>query len=102
MHRILQNYVWLYFMKDKLIDHVSDAAEMPKDVALKAPILTLTGRTELTIENYRGIQEYSVLLIRVQTGSGEVRIKGKNLWIEYYTNLEMLIRGRIIAVEFKN
>ena len=45
MHRILQNYVWLYFMKDKLIDHVSDAAEMPKDVALKAPILTLTGRT---------------------------------------------------------
>ena len=42
MHRILQNYVWLYFMKDKLIDHVSDAAEMPKDVALKAPILTLT------------------------------------------------------------
>ena len=31
MHRILQNYVWLYFMKDKLIDHVSDAAEMPKD-----------------------------------------------------------------------
>ena len=54
MHRILQNYVWLYFMKDKLIDHVSDAAEMPKDVALKAPILTLTGRTELTIENYRG------------------------------------------------
>ena len=88
MHRILQNYVWLYFMKDKLIDHVSDAAEMPKDVALKAPILTLTGRTEL--------------LIRVQTGSGEVRIKGKNLWIEYYTNLEMLIRGRIIAVEFKN
>ena len=32
MHRILQNYVWLYFMKDKLIDHVSDAAEMPKDV----------------------------------------------------------------------
>ena len=102
MHRILQNYVWLYFMKDKLIDHVSDAAEMPKDVALKAPILTLTGRTELTIENYRGIQEYSELLIRVQTGSGEVCIKGKILWIEYYTNLEMLIRGRIIAVEFKN
>ena len=94
MHRILQNYVWLYFMKDKLIEHVSDAAEMPKDVALKAPILTL--------ENYRGIQEYSELLIRVQTGCGEVRIKGKNLWIEYYTNLEMLIRGRIIAVEFKN
>ena len=35
MHRILQNYVWLYFMKDKLIDHVSDAAEMPKDVVVK-------------------------------------------------------------------
>lgn len=89
-------------MKEKLINYMSEAAEMPKDVALKAPILTLTGRTELTIENYRGIQEYSDLLIRVQTGCGEVRIKGKNLWIEYYTNMEMLIRGQILAVEFKN
>lgn len=94
--------MWLYFMKEKLIGHMSEAVDVPKDVALKAPILTLTGRTELTIENYRGIQEYSDLLIRVQTGCGEVRIKGKNLWIEYYTNMEMLIRGRILAVEFKN
>ena len=81
---------------------MSEAAEMPKDVALKAPILTLTGQTELTIENYRGIQEYSDLLIRVQTGCGEIRIKGKNLWIEYYTNMEMLIRGRILADELQN
>lgn len=94
--------MWLYFMKEKLIDHMSEAVDVPKDVALKAPILTLTGRTELTIENYRGIQEYSDLLIRVQTGCGEVRIKGSNLWIEYYTNMEMLIRGRILAVEFKS
>ena len=36
MHRILQNYVWLYFMKDKLIDHVSDAGRNAKGCSVKS------------------------------------------------------------------
>lgn len=91
-----------FFMKEELLSHVSDSVKLPKDVAFHAPVLTLTGRTELVIENYRGIQEYTDLLIRVQTASGEIRIIGKGLWIEYYTNMEMLIRGRIRSVEFQN
>lgn len=91
-----------FFMKEQLISQVSEAAHLPIDVTLGAPILTLTGRTKLVIENYRGIQEYTDLLIRVQTADGEIRITGKDLWVEYYTNLEMLIRGRIRSVEFQN
>lgn len=91
-----------FFMKEEFLSQVSEAAKLPKDVALHAPILTLTGRTELVIENYRGIQEYTDQLIRVQTASGEIRIAGKGLWVEYYTHMEMLIRGRIQSVEFQN
>ena len=101
MHRILQNYVWLYFMKDKLIDHVSDAAEMPKDVALKAPILTLTGRTELTIENYRGILEYTQNVILLQGKTCQVCLEGNGLSIDYYTNEDMKVVGFIKSIEFE-
>ena len=92
--------MWLYFMKDKLIDHVSDAAEMPKDVALKAPILTLTGRTELTIENYRGILEYTQNVILLQGKTCQVCLEGNGLSIDYYTNEDMKISGCIAAVRF--
>ena len=67
---------------------------MPRDVVMGASVITITGRNEICIENYRGILEYTDLLIRVQTKSGQIRLSGKNLQIEYYTNDEMKITGR--------
>lgn len=89
-------------MNEKMLDQMSAAAGLPKDVALKAPILTLTGHTELTVENYRGILEYSELKIRIQTACGEICIQGSRMWIEHYTNTEMLVHGRILTIELKS
>ena len=49
------------------INRMADAANMPKDVVLGVPILTMTGQNEVSVENYRGIIEYTDLLIRIQT-----------------------------------
>ncbi len=35
-----------------------------------------------------GILEYTDLLIRVQTKSGQIRLSGKNLQIEYYKTMK--------------
>lgn len=86
--------------KKTLKTRVADAASMPKDVILGVPIVTLTGQIEVCIENYRGIIEYTDLLVRVQTKIGQVKIIGKRLQIEYYTNDEMKVTGRITAVEY--
>lgn len=86
----------------KLLNQVSDASGIPKDVVLGAPILTMTGQTELLIENYRGILEYTDLLVRIQTKAGQIRITGKRLQIEYYTNDEMKITGKVTAIEYIN
>ena len=40
---------------------------MPKDVVLGASVVTVIGNGEISIENYRGILEYTGELIRVQT-----------------------------------
>lgn len=86
----------------RLLDQMSEISGMPKDVALGAPILTATGQTELMIENYRGILEYTELMVRVQTKAGQIKITGKRLQIEYYTNDEMKITGRIRQIEYIN
>ena len=79
---------------------MADAANMPKDVVLGVPILTMTGQMEVSVEDYRGILEYTDLLIRVQTKIGQIKIIGKSLQIDYYTNDEMKVTGHIDSIEY--
>jgi sporulation protein YqfC len=85
----------IFMDREQLAERFAEAASMPRDVVMGASVITITGRNEICIENYRGILEYTDLLIRVQT-----RLSGKNLQIEYYTNDEMKITGRIVQLEF--
>lgn len=86
----------------KFLGHVSDMSGMPKDVIMGAPILTVIGQMELLLENYRGILEYTECIIRIQTRIGQIRILGKNLQIEYYTNDEMKITGKVTEIKYVN
>lgn len=85
---------------ERLKERLVSAANMPKDVVLGASVVTILGTGEVCIENYRGIIEYTDSLIRVQTKGKQIRLKGKQLQIEYYTNDEMKITGCIGSLEF--
>ena len=79
---------------------MAEAACMPKDVVLGVPIVTIIGECEINIENYRGIIEYTDLLIRIKIKNGQIKIIGKRLQIEYYTNDDMRIVGKIDKIEY--
>lgn len=83
-----------------LKSRLAAAAGMPKDVVLGAAVVTLLGDSEVCIENYRGIVEYTECLVRIQTKGKQIRLHGKNLQIEYYSNYEMKITGMICSLEF--
>ncbi|MCI9440869.1 MAG: sporulation protein [Ruminococcus sp.] len=83
-----------------LKSRLASAANMPKDVVLGASVVTILGDSEVCIENYRGIVEYTECLIRVQTKGKQLRLHGRNLQIEYYTNDEMKITGHICSLEY--
>lgn len=85
---------------DRLKEKLASATSMPKDVVLGASVVTISGNNEVCIENYRGIIEYTDVLIRVQTKGCQIRLVGRNLQIEYYTNDEMKISGRICSLEY--
>ena len=94
-------------MRSENSDHtfrykLADLSEVPKDVAMGFPVLTMIGQMELNIENYRGIIEYTDVLIRIQTKAGQLRINGRVLSIAYYTNDEMKINGRIDSIEYQH
>ena len=79
---------------------MADAANLPKDVVLGVPILTLTGHYEVNLENYRGIQEYTEQQIRINVRSWQIRITGKSLEINYYTTTDMKITGKVEKIEY--
>lgn len=81
-------------------EKVIEAVQVPKDAALGYPVLTIMGNQEVCIENYRRLLEYTQELIRIQSKTGQIKIVGVELQIEYYTNDEMKIKGTISVVEY--
>ena len=74
--------------------------QIPKDLALQESLVTLSGSSEILVENYRRILEYEENIIRILLKKGRMRIEGEHLCIAYYSRDEMKITGFIQAVFF--
>ena len=79
-----------------------ESLELPKDLVYGAVLVSITGRQEMLIENYRGILEYTKNHISLQTKTCRLVVHGKDLDISYYTNEEMKITGRIDSVRYED
>lgn len=87
-------------MKESLKKKMTSATNLPKDVILGVPIITMTGQLEVCVENYKGILEYTDTKIRIRSKIGQIKVVGENMQIEYYTNDEMKITGHIKTIEY--
>ncbi|MCD7981585.1 MAG: YabP/YqfC family sporulation protein, partial [Clostridiales bacterium] len=73
---------------------------LPGDLVFGDAIVTITGRREMTVENYRGILVYEETVVRLSLKKGQILISGNALHIDYYTNDDMKISGRIDRLEY--
>ena len=46
---------------------IAEKLNIPEDIAEGLPIVTVTGKDEVYVENYKGIIEYGQNCIRIQT-----------------------------------
>lgn len=86
--------------KPKIKEKVADVLELPREVVLNVPKLTMVGSRNLMIENYKGIIEYDNTLIRVNTGTGMIRITGERLFLKEITSEDIMVDGEIKSLEF--
>lgn len=75
--------------------------DMPQDVILDSPKITVISDNSLTIENYTGILEYSDLQIRIKTKEKIVSVVGTRLCICVITDSYILIEGIIELVRWE-
>lgn len=85
---------------DNIKTNIADVLELPKEVILDLPKITLVGSIQLYIENHKGIIEYNKESIRINSKAGVIKIIGKNMVIKNIVSEEVSITGEIINIEF--
>lgn len=77
-----------------------ESLKLPRDSVLGDSIVTITGNTEIFVENYKGILQYSGECILLQGKHCKIELTGKRLHIVYYTNEDMKICGLLESVRY--
>lgn len=80
---------------------VARALELPPDVLLDLPRLLWLGGDSMTVENHRGLLEYTPRLVRIRVRDGQVVVEGARLTIERMTDADISLRGDLVAVRME-
>lgn len=81
-------------------ERLADAVDISKEVLLDTVLISCIGNRELTLENYKGILEYSDTCIRVKTNPYIVKITGTGLELRNMTQELLYITGKISGFGF--
>ena len=76
--------------------------EVPDEVALTVPKVTILKFEQMLIENYKGILEYQDFFIRIKTSIGIINVNGFNLSLEEMTTDDIVVNGKIESIDFES
>lgn len=74
--------------------------DLPKDITMEMPRITMIGQYQMYIENHRGVLQFSDKELRLLLTKGQLLIKGNNLVIRAILPEEVLVEGIIHQVTF--
>ncbi len=78
----------------------ADKLELPRDVILDLPRITVMGNSEITIENHKGIVLFQDEIIKINTAIGEITISGKNFEILFIGGNSLSLSGRFKSIAY--
>lgn len=87
--------------RPELLAAAAAAMELPAEVAAGVPLVELVGKTELRMENHRGVLSYAEEEITVSGGRQLVRIRGEKLKISAMDPVSLLVTGIIHSVQLE-
>ncbi len=81
---------------------LTDQMELPADVLMDLPRITMIGQIHIYIENHRGVLQFSNEELRLLLSQGQLLIKGEQFVIKTILPEELLLEGKIDKVIFIN
>lgn len=81
--------------------NLADLLELPREIILNLPRMTMVGNLQCYLENHRGVIQYTAEKIRVSVNGGEIIVEGRDLTIRYMANDELAIDGSIDTIHYE-
>lgn len=84
-------------MKEKINKNqgaLTRALDMPQDIMMNLPKITITGNNEIIIENHKGVLAFSENEITVNSTLGLLKVEGCRLEILFMGGDTIVISGR--------
>lgn len=82
--------------KEKLLEKI----DLPKEVMLDLPKITVIGDREISIENHKGIESFDNDYIKIKTKKGVVKVEGNNLEILYIADETIVVSGKFLGISY--
>ncbi|QOR35591.1 sporulation protein YqfC [Clostridium sp. 'deep sea'] len=86
---------------DRLKANIAGTFDIPIDVVLDMPRVTVIGSMQIYIENHQGIIFYNDDIIKLAFSEGVIVITGDGLTIRVINIDEMIIDGDITKIHFE-
>ncbi len=74
--------------------------DMPPEVKLDIPYITMAGDRTVTVENYCGIISYESESVKINTRHAILKIEGNCLYLSCITDELISVSGQVKKVEF--
>lgn len=81
---------------------MTDKMELPADVTMNLPRITMIGQLHIYIENHRGVLKFTTAELRLLLEQGQLIVKGNNFVIKTILPEELLLEGTIEQVIYIN
>ncbi len=79
-------------------DWMANKMDLPQDVMMDLPRITMIGQIHVYIENHRGLLVFTDKELRLLLKQGQLLIKGKSFVIKTILPEEILLEGKIDQV----
>ena len=87
--------------EDKLRARLARLFDLPQEVVLNLPFISLVGNLNLQIENHRGIIRYTPQKVKIRVRRGKLIIAGEDLSIDRLGDDKVELTGHIEGVNFE-
>ncbi len=88
--------------KIKIKEKLANALELPRELVLNVPKITVTGKDKILIENYKSIISYENDVVKLNTSVGTLSLFGVDLMIKEITTEDIIVIGKVDKVEFNS
>ncbi|WP_242841670.1 sporulation protein YqfC [Desulfitibacter alkalitolerans] len=87
--------------RNRVGETLADAFDLPKELIIDIPKITIIGNQEMAVESHKGIIQYTSERIRISIAGGELIIAGKKLLINSILPEEIVIYGEFYQISFE-